>query len=87
MLASVKSLPTQEDFKMTNLFAHGDLVWPTQKWWATLGYFDGLAKPGLVTQVLKDSGPCRLGFYYVVLFEDVERTIHETSLSTHPETA
>lgn len=66
-------------------FAPGDLVWPTQKWWATLGIFYGTDCAGLVTQVLQDSSPLRLGFYYVVLLNNVERTIHETSLLTQPD--
>ena len=82
---SLKSLPMQEDFKMAKQFVVGDLVWPTQKWWAALGIFYGTAKPGLVTQVIKDNGPCRLGFYYAILLDGVERTIHETFLLSQPE--
>lgn len=82
---SVKSLPMQEDFKMFAKFAPGDLVWPMQKWWAVVGIFYKAGGAGLVTQVLQDSGPLRLGFYYVVLLDGIERTIHETSLSPRPD--
>lgn len=81
---SVKSLPMQEDFKMFAKFAPGDLVWPTQMWWVSMGIFYETGGAGLVTQVLQDSSPMRLGFYYVVLLNNVERTIHEASLLPQP---